>query len=181
MVSSHRATFLEETYVENASRWHRLTRDNIETVRARLAPRAQLAVWPDLFIEVEEAVAALPDEGTVEILWEDVNGRINATIADETQFGAATLRIAGARSAAVVPVTIDERHPLFTAVLPDIDGTLRARWQTEPTPPDSQPMRCGSIGTAWSTSAGARKVDGNSAKLRLVMSLFTTSLSKQLL
>ncbi|MCX5112680.1 S1 RNA-binding domain-containing protein [Streptomyces sp. NBC_00378] len=136
VVSSHRATFLEETYVENASRWHRLTLDNIETVRAQLAPRAQLAVWPNLFIEVEEAVAALPDEGTVEILWEDVNGRINATIADETQFGAVTLRIADARSAAVVPVSIDERHPLFTAVLPDSDGTLRARWQTEPTPSD---------------------------------------------
>ncbi|MGY2032213.1 S1 RNA-binding domain-containing protein [Nocardia gipuzkoensis] len=26
--------------------------------------------------------------------------------------------------------------PLFTAVLPDIDGILRARWRTEPTPSD---------------------------------------------
>ena len=28
------------------------------------------------------------------------------------------------------------RHPLFTAVLPDSDGILRARWRTEPTPSD---------------------------------------------
>ncbi|MGW9116209.1 S1 RNA-binding domain-containing protein [Streptomyces sp. NPDC055663] len=136
VVSSCRATFLEETYVANASRWHRLTRDNIETVRAQLAPRARLAVWPDLFIEVDEVVSALPDEGTVEILWEDVNGRISATIADETEFGEVTRRITGARSAAVVPMTSDERRPLFTAVLPDSDGILRARWQTEPTPSD---------------------------------------------
>lgn len=77
VVSSYRATFLEETYVRNASRWHRLTYENIETVRAQLAPRTQLAVWPDLLTEVDEAVAALPDEGTVEILWEDANGRIS--------------------------------------------------------------------------------------------------------
>ncbi|MGW8881927.1 S1 RNA-binding domain-containing protein [Streptomyces mirabilis] len=81
-------------------------------------------------------MSALPDEGTVEILWEDVNGRISATIADETEFGEVTRRITGARSAAVVPMTSDERRPLFTAVLPDSDGILRARWQTEPTPSD---------------------------------------------
>ncbi|MEL5953356.1 S1 RNA-binding domain-containing protein [Streptomyces sp. CLV115] len=37
---------------------------------------------------------------------------------------------------AVLPVTGDERHPLLTAVLPDSDGVLRARWRTEPTPSD---------------------------------------------
>ncbi|MEV8533838.1 S1 RNA-binding domain-containing protein [Streptomyces sp. NPDC051211] len=30
----------------------------------------------------------------------------------------------------------DERAPLFTAVMPDRDGVLRARWRTEPTPGD---------------------------------------------
>lgn len=135
-VSTRRATFLEETYVGNASRWHRLTRDNIAAVRARLAPRAQLAVWPDLLTEVDAVVAALPDEGTVEILWEDANGRITNTIADETQFEALIPRITDACAAAVVPLDADECHPLFTAVLPDNDGILRARWQTEPTPSD---------------------------------------------
>lgn len=135
-VSAHRATFLEETYTGNASRWHRLTRDNIEVVRSQLTPRAQLAVWPDLLTDVDAAMAALPDEGLVEIIWEDEDGRITSAVVDETQFDAVTSRLTGASSAGVVSLTADERHPLFTAVLPDSDGVLRARWQTEPTPSD---------------------------------------------
>ncbi|MER5515705.1 S1 RNA-binding domain-containing protein [Streptomyces sp. NPDC002763] len=135
-VSAHRATFLEETYAANASRWHRLTRDNIEAVRSQLTPRAQLAVWPDLLTEVDAAMAAMPEEGPVEILWEDQAGRITSTVADDTQFEAVTSKIADASAAGVVSLAADERHPLFTAVLPDSDGVLRARWQTEPTPSD---------------------------------------------
>lgn len=135
-VSADRATFLEETYAANASRWHRLTRDNIEAVRSQLTPRAQLAVWPDLLTDVDAAMASLPDEGLVEIIWEDEDGRITSTVADETQFEAVTSQLTGARAAGVVSLTTDERHPLFTAVLPDNDGVLRARWQTEPTPSD---------------------------------------------
>ena len=33
-------------------------------------------------------------------------------------------------------MTIGERHPLFTAVLPDGDDVVRARLRTEPTPND---------------------------------------------
>ncbi|MEW2587353.1 S1 RNA-binding domain-containing protein [Streptomyces virginiae] len=135
-VSVHRAVFLEETFAGNASRWHRLTRDNIETVRSQLAPRAQLAVWPDLLTDVDTAVAALPDEGLVEIVWENEDGQITSTVVDETQFEAVTSRHATARAAGVVSMYADEDLPLFTAVLPDSDGVLRARWQTEPTPSD---------------------------------------------
>ncbi len=135
-VSAHRATYLEETYASNVSRWHRLTRENIEVVRSQLAPRAQLAVWPDLLIEVATAVASLPDEGRVEIIWEDKDGWITSTVVDETQFEAVTSQLASACAAGVVSLATDERHPLFTAVLPDSDGVLRARWQTEPTPSD---------------------------------------------
>ncbi|MFB6783278.1 S1 RNA-binding domain-containing protein [Streptomyces sp. NPDC056352] len=135
-VSAHRTTFLEETYAANVSRWHRLTRDNIEGVRSGLAPRAQLAVWPDLLTDVDAAVASLPDEGLVEIIWEDKDGQITSTVVDETQFEAVTARLASACAARVVSMYADERQPLFTAVLPDNDGVLRARWQTEPTPSD---------------------------------------------
>ncbi|MFD9434726.1 S1 RNA-binding domain-containing protein [Streptomyces sp. NPDC060002] len=135
-VSAHRATYLEETYAANASRWHRLTRDNIETVRSQLAPRAQLEVWPDLLTDVDKAVAALPDEGLVEIVWEDEDGQITSTVVDETQFEAVTSQLASARAAGVVSMYAGEDLPLFTAVLPDSDGVLRARWQTEPTPSD---------------------------------------------
>ena len=135
-VSAYRAIFLEETYLENASRWHRLTRDNIEAVRSQLAPRARLAVWPDLFTDVAAILASLPDEGLAEILWEDVDGRITSTIADETQFEALASQISGARAAAVVPLYEDGHQPLFTAVLADSDDVVRARWRTEPTPSD---------------------------------------------
>ncbi|MGV9925171.1 S1 RNA-binding domain-containing protein [Nocardia rhamnosiphila] len=136
MVGTHRATFLEEIYVANASRWHRLTSDNLEAVRAGLAPRAGLAVWPDLLTDVGTAMASLPEEGLVEILWEDESGRITGTVADETQFEAVISRLAGARAAGVLSLVADERLPLFTAVLPDSDGVLRARRQTEPTAGD---------------------------------------------
>ncbi|WP_327391386.1 S1 RNA-binding domain-containing protein (plasmid) [Streptomyces microflavus] len=135
-VSSHRAVFLEEVFAANASRWHRLTRENVETVRSQLAPRSQLAVWPDLLTDVDTAVAALPDEDLVEIVWEDEDGQITSTVVDETQFEAVTSQLAGARAAGVVSMYAGEDLPLFTAVLPDSDGVLRARWQTEPTPGD---------------------------------------------
>lgn len=135
-IDVHRAIFLEETHAANASRWHRLTNGNLEAVRAGLTPRARLAVWPDLLTDVGTAMASLPEEGLVEILWEDEAGRITGTVADDTRFEAVISRIAGARTAGVLSLVTDERHPLFTAVLPDSDGVLRARWQTEPTPSD---------------------------------------------
>lgn len=135
-VSAYHAVFLEEDFAVNASRWHRLTRDSIETVRSQLAPRAQLAIWPDLLTDVDTAVAALPDEGLVEIVWEDEDGQITSTVADETQFEAVTSQLASARAAGVVSMYAGEDLPLLTAVLPDGDGVLRARWQTEPTPSD---------------------------------------------
>ncbi|WP_010058960.1 S1 RNA-binding domain-containing protein [Streptomyces globisporus] len=135
-VSCHREVFLEEVFAANASRWHRLTRDSIETVRSQLAPRSQLAVRPDLLTDVGEAVAALPDEGLVEIVREDEDGQITSTVVDETQFEAVISQLAGARSVGVVSMYSGEDLPLYTAVLPDSDGVLRARWQTEPTPGD---------------------------------------------
>ncbi|MFB8243982.1 S1 RNA-binding domain-containing protein [Streptomyces sp. NPDC055952] len=135
-VSTHRAVFLEEVFVDNASRWHRLTRDNIETVRSRLAPRARLAIWPDLLTDVDKATAALPDEGLVEIVWEDEEGQMTSTVVDETQFEAVASQLSGARAAGALSMYAGEDLPLFTAVLPDSDGVLRARWQTEPTPSD---------------------------------------------
>ncbi|MEU6239490.1 S1 RNA-binding domain-containing protein [Kitasatospora sp. NPDC047058] len=105
-------------------------------MRARLAPRARLAVWPDLSTDVAAVLAALPDEGLVEFVWEEEDGRITSTVADETQFAELAAQIAGARAAAVLSMYVDERSPLFTAVLPDGDGVLRARWRTDPAPGD---------------------------------------------
>ncbi|MGY2118632.1 S1 RNA-binding domain-containing protein [Nocardia gipuzkoensis] len=135
-ITTHQAVILEEGYIFNASRWHRLTSDTVDAVRAELTPRAQLTVWPDLSTDVEEILAALPDEGLIELVWEDEHGQITSTVADETQFTELAAQITGSRAATVLSLYVDERHPLFTAVLPDIDGILRARWRTEPTPSD---------------------------------------------
>ncbi|WP_330300338.1 S1 RNA-binding domain-containing protein [Streptomyces sp. NBC_00503] len=156
-LSAYRAVFLEEVFAANASRWHRLTRDTIETVRSRLTPRSQLSVWPDLLTDVDTAVAALPDEGLVEVVWEDRDGQITSTVVDETQFEAVTSQLAGARAAGVVSTYVGEDLPLFTAVVPDSDGVLRARWQTEPTPSDRdwaflKTLRRGQVVTGTVTS-----------------------------
>ncbi|MFJ8623906.1 S1 RNA-binding domain-containing protein [Kitasatospora sp. NPDC093550] len=135
-VATGEAALLEEMHLDNASRWHRLGEGSLDAVRARLTPRARLAVWPDLSTDVGAVLAGLPDEGLVEFVWEDRDGRITSVVADEEQFPAAAARLAGARAAAVLPAYVDERTPLFTAVLPDADGAVRARWRTEPTPSD---------------------------------------------
>lgn len=135
-VAEGRAAILEENHIDNATRWHRLTDDTLDEVRARLTPRAQLAVWPDLSTDVAAVLAGLPEEGPVELVREEADGRITSTVADETRFAELAAASTGARAAAALSLYTDERHPLFTAVLPDNDGVLRARWRTEPTPSD---------------------------------------------
>ncbi|MET9677316.1 S1 RNA-binding domain-containing protein [Streptomyces sp. NPDC006482] len=135
-VSQGQAVILEEVYVDNASRRHRLTVDTLDTVRSALTPRAKLYVWPALSSDVGAVLAALPDEGLVEFVWEDANGAITSVTADESEYGVMAARLAGVRSAAVLPLSLDAPPPLFTAVLPDSDGVLRARWRTEPSPSD---------------------------------------------
>ncbi|MFE7277299.1 RNA-binding protein [Streptomyces sp. NPDC057623] len=135
-VVTGRAGILEETYLEGASRWHHLTSDTIDSVRARLTPRARLAVWPPLSTDIDAVLRALPADGLVEGVWQDDDGDIRGAIADGDDFPELTARISRARAAALLSVYAGERMPLCTAVLPDNDGVLRARWRTEPTPSD---------------------------------------------
>lgn len=135
-IAVRQAALLEEGYLYNVSRWHRLTEDTLDAVRSRLTPRAQLTVWPELSTDVDAVLATLPDEGVVELVWEDEDGVITSTIADESVFPELAAQVAGARAAGTLSLAVDERHPLFTAVLPDSDGVLRARWRTDPTPSD---------------------------------------------
>lgn len=135
-VSTGRAGILEEMYLEGVSRWHHLTSDTIGPVRVGLAPRARLAVWPPLSTDIDAVLRALPADGLVEGLWQYDDGLIHSAIADEEEFPELTARISSARAAALLPVYAGERVPLCTAVMPDNDGVLRARWRTEPTPSD---------------------------------------------
>ncbi|MER7408453.1 RNA-binding protein [Streptomyces sp. NPDC000070] len=125
---SRQTLLLEETYVRNAARWHRLTPENLDTVRAVLGPRSLLTVWPDLTPDVGAVLAALPLEGSVEFVWEAQEGMISHAIVDHTEYQELTTHVADARAACALPLHFDERHPLLCAVLPDSDGVLRARW-----------------------------------------------------
>ena len=92
-------------------------------IRAGLTPRACLTVWPPL----ATPLPALPADDLFELVWEDAEGRIHSVVADEPyEELAATL--ATARAAFVVPLAVDDRDPIASAVLPDPDGVLRARW-----------------------------------------------------
>ncbi|MEV0501704.1 RNA-binding protein [Streptomyces spectabilis] len=135
-VVTGRVGILEETYLEGASRWHHLTRDTIDSVRAGLTPRARLAAWPPLSTDTDAVLRALPVDGAVEGIWQDHEGNIHSAIAEEDEFPELTARISRAHAAALLSTYAGESVPLCTAVMPDNDGVLRARWRTEPTPSD---------------------------------------------
>ncbi|MEU3051466.1 S1 RNA-binding domain-containing protein [Streptomyces sp. NPDC006984] len=125
---------LDEQYAHNAARWHRLTPDNIDTVRAGLAPRARLAIWPDLSTDIDAVLARLPAEGHIECVWQDRDGRMHSASADEDEFPDLGARLSGASAAMILSMYADVRVPLLAAVLPDGDGVVRARWEIDPTP-----------------------------------------------
>ncbi|MEW1690030.1 S1 RNA-binding domain-containing protein [Streptomyces sp. NPDC091265] len=135
-VITRQAALLQEGYVANASRWHRLTVDGLDEVRARLTARARLTVWPDLSTDVDAVLAALPDEGPVVLVRADGHGVVTGMIADYTDDRERAELVADARTACALSLHLDEDRPLFGAVLPDSDGVLRARWRTEPTQGD---------------------------------------------
>ncbi|MFD8228751.1 RNA-binding protein [Streptomyces massasporeus] len=127
-LAAPRTLLLEETYVRNATRWHRLTETNLETVRATLGPRALLTFWPDLTPDVGAVLAELPEDESVDFVWEAPNGTIRHVTVDETHHQQLIALVAGARAACFLPLAVDGRHPLFEVALPDSDGVLRARW-----------------------------------------------------
>lgn len=129
LISERGAVLLEEGFVGNAARWHRVTADRLEDVRTRLTPRSRLLLWPDLSADIPAALALLPDDGgTSEVVWEDSTGRITSRYAEEDDYPALRAELVDARGAAVHSIYEDDRRPLLTAVLPDPDGVLRARW-----------------------------------------------------
>ncbi|MFF4429592.1 S1 RNA-binding domain-containing protein [Streptomyces sp. NPDC001513] len=135
-VASCQAGLLEETPIEGVSRWHRLDDEALDTVRAGLAPRARLAVWPGLSTDIDAVLGSFPADGLVEGVWQDEDGRIHSAVVDEDDYAELTARIARAGAAALLPMYADERVPVMTAVMPDGDGVVRARWGTDPTPSD---------------------------------------------
>jgi small subunit ribosomal protein S1 len=129
LIAERGPVLLEEGFVQSASRWHRLTADRLQDIRAGLTPRARLLLWPDLSADIPSILTALPtDGGLTEVVWEDRSGTITGRYAAEENYPALRAELADARAATVLSIYEDERHPLMTAVLPDPDGVLRARW-----------------------------------------------------
>ncbi|MFD5883102.1 RNA-binding protein [Streptomyces yangpuensis] len=127
-LAARQGLLLEETHVVNVTRWHRLTAENLDAVRAGLGPRALLTVWPDLQPDVGAVLAALPSEWHVEFVWEAQDGTIRVVTVDETEYQELAALVADARAARALSLYTDDRDPLLQAALPDSDGVLRARW-----------------------------------------------------
>ncbi|MFJ4869491.1 RNA-binding protein [Streptomyces sp. NPDC088757] len=127
-LAARQGLLLEETHVVNVTRWHRLTAENLDAVRAGLGPRALLTVWPDLQPDVGAVLSALPSEWHVEFVWETKDGTVRDVTADETRYRELAALVADARAARALSLYTDERSPLLQAALPDSDGVLRARW-----------------------------------------------------
>ncbi|MCE7079796.1 S1 RNA-binding domain-containing protein [Streptomyces sp. ST2-7A] len=138
-VTANRAGVLEERPVLNMSRWHRLTPDTLDTVRADLTPRAPLAVWPPLSTDIPAVLDALTGEEEVECVLEE-DGRLHGVIAHDEDFPHLTVLLSRARAALLLPRREGGAEPLFTGVLPDPDGVLRARWGTEPSRGNHTPL-----------------------------------------
>ncbi|MFD8482517.1 S1 RNA-binding domain-containing protein [Kitasatospora sp. NPDC059673] len=175
LVAEGQAGVLEEGYVQNASHWHRLTSDTIDTVRAGLAPRAMLTLWPPLSTDVAAVLASLPEDDRMEFVWEDPAGTISSVHADAEQREELAVLVTGARAAAALPTTVDEHRPLASAVLPDADGVLRARWRTTWSPCDRtwaflSALRPGQVVTGTVTGVADTvtfvDVDGFTARIR---------------
>jgi hypothetical protein len=128
LVAQTGAVLLEEGYVHNRSRWHRLTPGNVQQVRTRLAPRSRLLVWPDLNDDVHAVLDSLPGDGPAEIVWEDHTGRMAGRLVEVSELPALRVHLVQARAATALSAYADERRPLLAAVLPDPDSVLRARW-----------------------------------------------------
>ena len=118
---------LEATAVRNGSRWHRLFPGNIDSVRAGLLPRSVLQLWPNLSTNIPGILALLKGD-LVQVVWEDSTGKISSEWFDPDSFADARAELATARAATVMSAYVDDSHPLLSAVLPDADGVVRARW-----------------------------------------------------
>jgi small subunit ribosomal protein S1 len=131
LVSERGGAVLEELPVANVSRWRRLVAgDPLDTARARIGPRARLWVWPDL-APVDLVLADLPDDigpDHYDVVWEAGPGRLSVQPLNDRVDVERAARHRGVRGALVRRRVWPFDHPLLTAVQPDPDGVLRARW-----------------------------------------------------
>ena len=118
---------LEAMAVQNSPRWHRLLPSNVASVRAGLQPRSTLQLWPDQATDITGILSLLKGD-LVQVIWEDSAGKITEKWFAPDSFVDARAVLATASAATVMSADADESHPLLSAVVPDADGVVRARW-----------------------------------------------------
>ncbi|MFI6517714.1 S1 RNA-binding domain-containing protein [Spirillospora sp. NPDC050679] len=136
LVDEHGGVLVEEQHIRNAYRWHRPTTPaEVRELRSRLVPRARLAVWPDLTEDADTISAAIMRQDQLQLLVEQYPGGFHPErVADHS--AGVSLKDEPGRRYALVPLEPADRRPLASAVLPDADGVLRARWRTDRTRAD---------------------------------------------
>ncbi|MFE2413282.1 S1 RNA-binding domain-containing protein [Kitasatospora sp. NPDC059408] len=142
LAAARGAVLLEEQYVRNGRRWHEIScAADAEAVRAKLTPRARLAVWPALSPDTDAVRAAIKRRRPVALLVEEPQ------LADSFPARVAERHTDVRKGrAALIPVDPADRHPLLSAELPDPDGVLRTRWRLQPT--RAERLRT-YLGTLW--------------------------------
>ncbi|GAA2079114.1 hypothetical protein GCM10009801_36420 [Streptomyces albiaxialis] len=151
LVAERGAVLLEEQHAGHARRWHRLAADGeADAVRGRLAPRARLAVWPDLSEDIRAVRAAVrASERLALLVQRDADGHVRAPRVAEPWMGAelahAQIPEGPGRRAGLVPLGDPARHALLTGLVPDADGVVRARWRADRTPADERRALLGSL------------------------------------
>ncbi|RYV49362.1 RNA-binding protein [Pengzhenrongella frigida] len=108
------------------TRWHRLTADSPRVV---LRPRAQVWVWPDLLPDVGAAIASLPSDEGVTIVWLPAEGPLRARDVMYDDLEEIPTLLAGARAAMWRDGT-EDTAPLLEAFVADDDGVIRSRGRT---------------------------------------------------
>ncbi|MGQ0844385.1 MAG: hypothetical protein ACT4QF_09635 [Sporichthyaceae bacterium] len=136
LLSTDGPMLVEEAWVSNSARWHRLTPISMEAVRSALTPRSLLLVWPDLVpvAEFDLDRELLDRIGT--LVWLDPDGVLSwldVGPEDENDPGAKEPDRLGklTRNAERVwlrSALVEDTNPVLVGVLPDDDGVVRARW-----------------------------------------------------
>ncbi|WP_051779706.1 S1 RNA-binding domain-containing protein [Streptomyces sp. NRRL S-241] len=154
LVAERGGVLVEERYVAGAHRWYRpTTAAGISRVRARLTPRARLAVWPDLDDDIEAVRAAVRRSERLELLVQQRPdgsspwARIAEPWLGRTDLAHPMIGAGAGCRAGLVPLAPADRRPLLAGVLPDADGVVRARWRTDRTPADARRTLLGSLRT----------------------------------
>lgn len=142
LVADRSAVMVEEDWVRNSTRWHRVTAENLPGLRPQFVPRARLTVWPDLSDTASvDLGAAITEDSFGDAIWQDHDGVVSwwdFFDAEELAAGDTELMVhlAGSARMWLRPGSPEwafagpfrSPDPLLIGVLPDADSVVTARW-----------------------------------------------------